>query len=57
MSSETVTQLTTAFSPDKFMATFLTMAPFIMTVVGLVVGVGIVKWGVRRSSRKLTGGM
>lgn len=57
MSSENVTQLTTAFSPDKFMATFLTMAPFIMTVIGLVVGIGIVKWGVRRSSRKLTGGM
>lgn len=57
MSSETVTQLTTAFSPDKFMATFLAMAPFIMAVVALLVGIGIVKWGVRRASRKLSGGV
>ncbi len=57
MSSETVTALTTAFSPDKFMATFMSMAPFVLSVVTLLVGIGIVKWGVRRASRKLSGGI
>lgn len=57
MASETVTSLTTAFSPDKFMAIFMSMAPFIMAVVGLFVGIGIVKWGVRRASKKLSGGV
>lgn len=57
MSSEVVTQLTQAFKPDAFLQTFITMAPFIMSIIGLIVGISLVKWGVRRASKKLSGGM
>lgn len=57
MSAETVTALTGAFSPTALVSTFTSMAPYIMTVVGVVVGVGLIKWGIRKARQTLSKGV
>jgi xanthine/uracil permease len=57
MTSADVTSLTTAFDPSTLLATFLLLAPFIIGVVSLLVGISLVKWGIKRASRKLSGGV
>jgi hypothetical protein len=41
-----VTAITTAFSPADLLDTFIAFAPFILTVIGIGIGVGLVKWGI-----------
>lgn len=57
MTPENVTKITTAFAPDKLVDTFVSMAPFIMGVVGVLVVIGVVSWAVRRIRRRLSGGV
>lgn len=54
MDASDVTALTTAFEPGQFLATFLLMAPFIALVVGLIIGVSVVKWGVKTARKQLS---
>lgn len=54
MDSADVTSLTTAFEPGQFLATFLLMAPFIVSVVGLIIGIAVLKWGVRKARTTLS---
>lgn len=57
MSSEAVQKVTTAFNPTGMVDTFVSMAPFILGVAGILLVVGIVSFGFRRVRRRLSGGM
>lgn len=57
MDAATVTQLTSAFDVNGFIGAFATMAPFIVTVVGALIGVSLLKWGIKAIRRKLSGGV
>lgn len=52
-----VTALTTAFDPSALLTTFIAFAPFILTVVGIVLGVGIAKWAIKKTTGKLNKGV
>lgn len=57
MSSESVTKLTTAFNPSGLVDTFVSMAPFVMAVVGTLTVVSLIAWGIRKVRRRLSGGV
>lgn len=52
-----VTALTTAFDVSELLDTFVLLAPFILTVAGIILGISLVKWGVKIVRRKLSGGV
>jgi hypothetical protein len=52
-----VTALTGAFDPADLLSTFIAFAPFIITVVGIVLGVALAKWGIKKVSGKLNKGV
>lgn len=57
MEAADVTSLTTAFQPSVLLATFVSLAPFILGVAGVVIGVSLIKWGIKVVRRKLSGGV
>lgn len=57
MSTESIGQLTTAFKTDVLVANFVALAPWIMGVVGLLVVMGLLSWGIYKTRRRLSGGM
>ncbi len=57
MGTEDVTALTTAFNPASLLDTFISFAPFIVTVVGVVLGVSLAKWGIKKVTGKLNRGV
>lgn len=57
MNQATITSLTGAFDPAALLATFLLFAPFIIGVIGVLVGVSLVKWGFKKVKGKLSGGI
>lgn len=57
MDAADITSLTGAFSVDSLLSTFVGLAPFILTVAGVVIGVSLIKWGVKTVRRKLSGGV
>lgn len=57
MTQEDVTTLTTAFNPSSLLDTFVLFAPFIFSVVGIILGITLAAWGVRKASRKLGKGL
>lgn len=57
MTAADITSLTNAFDPSALLNTFVGFAPFILTVVGIVLGVGIAKWAVRKTTGKLSRGI
>lgn len=57
MDSAQVTALTAAFNPAELVDTFVALAPFIIGVAGVVIGVSLIKWGVKVVRRKLSGGV
>jgi len=57
MLSADVTALTTAFDVSALFDTFILFAPFIMGIAGVVLGVSLIKWGIKIVRRKLSGGM
>lgn len=57
METADVTSLTTAFDTGALLTTFVALAPYILGVAGVVVGVNLIKWGVRTIRRKLSGGV
>jgi len=57
MDSAMVTALTAAFDPAALLDTFILFAPYIMIVLGILIGVGLLKWGIRVVRRKLSGGV
>lgn len=57
MDSADVTALTGAFTVESLLDTFVLLAPFILSVAGIVIGVSLVKWGIKVVRRKLSGGV
>lgn len=57
MDSADITALTTAFDPAALLTTFIGFAPFIVIVVGTVLGVSLAKWGIRKVTGKLNKGV
>lgn len=52
-----VTSLTGAFDVTGLLSTFVAMAPFILGVAGLIIGVALIKWGVKKASKSMKGGV
>lgn len=57
MDSTQVTALTSAFNPSDLVTTFIALAPYIIGVAGVVIGISLIKWGVKVVRRKLSGGV
>lgn len=57
MSSAQVNSLTAAFQPSELLDTFILLAPYILGVAGIILAVGLIKWGIRVVRRKLSGGV
>lgn len=57
MQAADVTALTGAFDVATLVDTFVLLAPFILGVAGVVIGISLVKWGVKVIRRKLSGGV
>lgn len=57
MQASDITALTGAFTPSTLLTTFTGLAPYILTVAGIVVGVSLIKWGIKVVRRKLSGGV
>lgn len=57
MDAADVTALTGAFDISALFSTFILLAPFILGVAGILLGVGIIKWGVRTVRKRLSGGV
>lgn len=57
MEAADVTSLTAAFTPSTLLTTFVSLAPYILGVAGVVIGVSLIKWGIKVVRRKLSGGV
>jgi len=57
MDSAAVTALTTAFDPTELLATFQLFAPYIIGVVGVIVGISLVRWGYHKIRSLLSRGV
>lgn len=57
MDSAEVTALTSAFDPAQLLDTFALFAPYIVGVLAVIIGVTLIKWGIRVVRRKLSGGV
>lgn len=57
MNSADITAIKAAFDPSALLTTFIGFAPFILTVLGIVLGVSIAKWAVKRVTGKLSKGV
>jgi len=57
MDAADVTAITAAFDVSDLFDTFLLFAPYIMIVLGVVIGVGLVKWAIRTVRGRLSGGL
>lgn len=57
MDSADVTALTTAFDPQTLLATFILFAPYIIGVVGVIVGISLVRWGYHKVRSLLSRGV
>lgn len=54
--STDVTSLTTAFDIGDLFGVFVLLAPWILGIVGFVIAISLIKWGVRVIRRKMSGG-
>jgi len=52
-----VTAVTAAFQPVELLDTFILFAPYIMAVAGILIGAGLITWGIRSVRRRLSGGV
>lgn len=57
MTSEQVTQLTTAFAPGQFFETWIDFAPFMVGIIGVIIAVGLIGWGVKKIRSKMSKGV
>jgi len=57
MDSAAVTALTGAFDPTELLATFQLFAPYIIGVVGVIVGISLVRWGYHKIRSLLSRGV
>jgi len=57
MKEQDITALTGAFDPSSLLTTFIGFSVFIMIVLGIIFGVQIVKWGVRKVAGRLGRGI
>lgn len=56
MDSADVTALVTALDPGPLVTSFILFGGFILAVAGIVAGVSLVKWGIRKVRRTVSGG-
>jgi len=52
-----ITALTAAFSTSTLVTGFISMAPFILGILVVVMTVMLIKWGVKKVTHKLSGGL
>ena len=52
-----VTALTGAFDTSGLLDTFVLFAPWIIGIAGVLLGVGLIRWGVKTIRKKLSGGV
>lgn len=57
MQTAQVTSLTTAFDPAALLTTFALFAPYIVGVIGVIVGVSLIRWGFRKIRGLLSSGV
>lgn len=57
MDSADVTAITAAFDVSGLLTTFIAFAPYLIGIAGVLVGVGLIKWGVRKVRARLSGGV
>jgi len=57
MDQATVTSLTGAFDPQTLLDTFILFAPYIIGVVGVIVGISLVRWGYHKVRALLSRGV
>ena len=51
-----VTAVTTAYAPAGLFDTFILFAPWVLSVAGILIAVGLIHWGVRTVRQRLSGG-
>lgn len=57
MDAAQVTALTGAFDPQDLLATFIQFAPYIIGVIGVIVGVSLIRWGYHKVRNLLSRGV
>ena len=57
MTTAQITELTGAFAPGQFFSIWVDFAPFMIAIIGVLVGVGLIGWGVRKIRKRLSGGV
>jgi len=57
MEAADVTALTGAFDPTSLLSTFQLFAPYIVAVVGVLVGVALVRWAYHKIRSTLSHGV
>lgn len=57
MTPAQVTSLTTAFAPGQFFDTWISFAPFMIGIIGVLIAVGLIGWGVRKIRSKMSKGV
>lgn len=57
MEAADVTALTGAFDVSSLLSTFILLAPFVLGVAGIILAIGVIKWGVKKVRAKLSGGV
>jgi FtsH-binding integral membrane protein len=57
MTSTDVTTLTNAFDPTNLLGQFENFAPYIISVIGVLIAVGLVRWAFHKIRRLLSRGV
>lgn len=57
MDAAQVTALTGAFDPQDLLATFIQFAPYVIGVIGVIVGVSLIRWGYHKVRKLLSRGV
>lgn len=57
MDPATIAELTGAFNVAQILDTFMLFAPYIVGVIGVIVGISLVRWGFRKVRSLLSRGV
>lgn len=57
MTEAQTTALTQAFAPGQFFDTWIQFAPFMIGIIGVLIAVGLIGWGVKKIRSKMSKGV
>lgn len=57
MTQAQVGELTNAFAPGQFFDTWVQFAPFMIGIIGVLIAVGLIGWGVRKIRSRMSKGV